>query len=71
MQPGQLNDPLLTIYVFTGEDRETAAGSGGLIDLGSTADTCFAAKLGENESSYQISEAEAVEAFSVVQSEWK
>ncbi|MGM9624004.1 MAG: hypothetical protein ACI3X2_11880 [Butyricicoccus porcorum] len=71
MQPGQLNDPLLTIYVFTGEDREAAAGSGGLIALGSTVDTCFAAKLGHSDSSYQISEDEAVEAFSVVQSEWK
>ena len=71
MQPGQLNDPLLTIYVFTGEDREDAAAAGGLIDLGATADTCFAALLGTSESRYQITEAEAVQAFSVVQSEWK
>ena len=71
MQRGRLNDPLLTIYVFTGEDRKDAAEAGGLIDLGSTADTCFAAKLGESRSSYQISEAEVVEAFSVVESEWR
>lgn len=65
------SDPLLTIYVFTGEDRETAAAAGGLIDLGSTATTCFAAKLGETESRHSLSENQVIQAFSIIQSEWR
>ncbi len=67
--PGHFNDPILTIYVFTGDDREEAAEAGGLIDLGSTGDTCFAAKRG-TDSPYQLSEEEIIDAFGMVQNEW-
>ncbi len=63
-------DPLLTIYVFTGEDREEAAIAGGLIDLGSTSDSCFAAQLGSGGSPFLMTEAQVTQAFSIVQSEW-
>lgn len=65
-----IDDPLLTIYVFTGEDRQEAAAAGGLIDLGSTADTCFAAKLGSGDSPYLLSENQVVQAFSMIRNEW-
>lgn len=71
MELGELTDPLLTIYVFTGEDREEAASAGGLITLGATSDTCFAAKIGDSDSSYQISQESLKELFSIVQNEWK
>ena len=71
MEQGKLNDPLVTIYVFTGEDREEAAKAGGLISLGENQDTCFAAKLGDSTSEYQISKQELIKAFSIIQNEWE
>ena len=71
MQLGHINDPLLTIYVFTGEDREEAADAGDLLFLGSNADTCFAAKMGTTDSPYQMSEEELIQSFSIVQNKWK
>lgn len=64
-------DPLLTVYVFTGEDRQEAAAAGGLIDLGSTTDTCFAAKLEEGTSERLLSKSQIIQAFSTIQNEWK
>lgn len=71
MEVGEEKDPLLTIYVFTGDDREQAAAAGGLIQLGSASDTCYAAKLGTSESEYQLTEEQGVQAFSITQTEWK
>lgn len=70
METGSVDAPLLTIYVFTGDDREEAAAMGGLIDLGSTADICFAAKLGDGEGDLQITEKQLIHAFSIIQNEW-
>lgn len=63
--------PLLTIYVFTGDDREEAATAGNLIDLGSTSETCYAAQMGETSGEYRISESQVLAQFSIVQSDWK
>ena len=70
MQVGSVDTPLLTIYVFTGDDREEASSMGGLIDLGSTSEICFAAKLGSSEGELQITRDQVVHAFSMLQNEW-
>ena len=67
----KLEDPILTIYVFTGSDRKEAASVEGLIDLGETSDICFAAKLGSNQSEYAMTAREVRRAFTVTTNEWK
>ena len=67
----KLDDPILTIYVFTGSDRKEAASVEGLIDLGETSDICFAAKLGSNQSEYAMTAREVRRAFTVTTNEWK
>lgn len=64
------NTPLLTLYVFTGDGREQKAGQQGLIDLGSTSDISYAAKLGNTDSSLALSQKQIEDAFCVVVNEW-
>ena len=64
------NTPLLTLYVFTGDGREQKAQQQGLIDLGSTSDISYAAKLGNTDSSLALSQKQIEDAFCVVVNEW-
>lgn len=66
-----MDDPILTIYVFTGSDRREAASVEGLIDLGETSDICFAAKLGNTQSRYAMTAKQVRQAFTVTTNEWK
>lgn len=63
-------EPLLTVYVFTGEDRKQKASAANLIVLGETSDSCFAAKLSSEKSQYALSETEIIHLFEIIQSEW-
>ena len=65
------DDPLLTVYVFTGEDRKQKASASNLILLGETSDSCFAAKIGDEKTQYALSETEITHLFEIIQSEWK
>ena len=62
--------PLLTIYVFVGDGRENKAKQQGLIDLGSTSDISYAAKLGSADSELALSKKQLEDAFGVIMSEW-
>lgn len=70
MENGSVDAPILTIYVFTGDDREEASAMGGLIDLGATADTCFAAKLGDSGGALQLTKDQVTHLFSIIKNEW-
>lgn len=70
MEIGSVDAPLLTIYVFTGDDREEASAMGGLVDLGSTADICFAAKLGESAGDLQLTKDQVTHLFGIIKNEW-
>lgn len=71
IEDGRPEEPILTIYVFTGDDRKEAAAVDGLIDLGSTSDICFAAKLGDSNRDYRITGKQVRRAFTVITNEWK
>ena len=62
--------PLLTIYVFTGDGRENKAKQQGLLDLGSTSDISYAAKLGSADSELALSKKQLEDAFGVIMNEW-
>ncbi|MDO4174012.1 MAG: hypothetical protein Q4D42_04550 [Eubacteriales bacterium] len=71
MEQDGLQEQILTIYSFTGEDRKQEASADGLIELGSTSDICFAAKLGDGNTQYDMTEKEVQRAFTVITNEWK
>ena len=62
--------PLLTIYVFIGDGRENKAKQQELIDLGSTSDISYAAKLGSADSELALSKKQLEDAFGVIMNEW-
>lgn len=71
IEQGVRNEPILTIYSFTGENRKKEASGDGLVDLGSTSDICFAAKLGSGNTDFNMTEKQIRRAFTVITNEWK
>ena len=64
-------DQMLTIYAFTGENRESQAESDGCFVLYRGESVIYAGRLAEDAAKYGISEENVIHGFHLIQIEWK
>lgn len=65
------HEKMLTIYAFTGEDREERAAGEGCFVLHRTESTIYAGKLEEAANNLGITREDVVNGFHLIQQEWK